>query len=409
MSYRSRGQSGRISPTLILSYVFDWFIIVAAAGIGAWLATITPNMRPFSLIDPNISFPHVEQEKISTVLMGICGAGIPMAIIFLVTFLLVPGPTVSKNTPQSLIWRRKLWEWHTGWLGLALSLSSAFLITQGMKNLFGKPRPDLLSRCQPDIDNIALYLTGSSDHYNVTNQGLPILVSAAICKQTDKHILDDGFRSFPSGHSSFSSAGLIYLSLYLASKLAISIPFLSPRAYSPDESHLSAFPSRAVRSPEAASLTRGPTPLEHDEPTGHNDRIIAARNEAAAPPVYLLAIAIIPWFASIYISATRWSDFRHHGFDILFGYTIGLITAVFAFRFYHLPIRQGAGWSWGPRSTERSFWAGIGVGSYAGTGDRVTEDTAKKSDIETGEMSLPKRRATNNDVGLTEESKIRDR
>lgn len=373
------------------------------------MATISPNKRPFSLIDPNISFPHVEKEKVSTVLMGICGAAVPMAVIFLVTFLLVPGPTVSKSTPKALIWRRKLWEWHTGWLGLGLSLASAFLITQGMKNLFGKPRPDLLSRCDPDLANIDKYALGSSAHYNVTtpNQNYPILVSAAICRATGD-TLEDGFRSFPSGHASFSSAGLIYLSLYLASKLAISMPYLSPRAYSSDESHLSAFPSRAERRNKASSsLSAGPTPFEHDEPTGHNDQIIAARNEAAAPPVYLLAIAIVPWFTSIYITATRWSDFRHHGFDLLFGYTIGLITAIFAFRYYHLPIRQGAGWSWGPRSRDRSFWAGIGVGNYAGSGSRVTEATSKKADIETGGMSPPTRRATN-DVGATEESKARD-
>lgn len=81
--------------------------------------------------------------------------------------------------------------------------------------------------------------------------------------------------------------------------------------------------------------------------------------------MYLLVLTCIPWFASIYIASTRWSDFRHDGFDILFGYLIGLICAVFAFRYYHLPISQGAGWSWGPRSRDRSFWAGVGVGTYS--------------------------------------------
>ena len=80
------------------------------------------------------------KEKISTATLIVCGLAVPVVVIFIVAILLVPGPTVSKSTPKSLIWRRKLWELHAGWLGLGLSLSASFLITGGMKNLFGKPR-----------------------------------------------------------------------------------------------------------------------------------------------------------------------------------------------------------------------------------------------------------------------------
>lgn len=111
----------------------------------------------------------------------------------------------------------------------------------------------------------------------------------------------------------------------------------------------------------------------HALSTGHNDALVAARNQAASPPVYLLVLTIIPWFASIYIASTRFSDFRHHGFDILFGYFIGTVCAFFAFRYYHLPINRGAGWAWGPRSRERSFWAGVGVGRYAGSRSKDAE------------------------------------
>lgn len=187
-----------------------------------------------------------------------------------------------------------------------------------------------------------------------------------------------GFRSFPSGHSSFASGGLIYLSLFIASKLAITLPFLAPSQYSQDGSRHSAFPSRAERREMAMQHSTEyskDSELQNShlrDPSGHDDAIIAARNQAAAPPVYLLVIAIIPFFASIYIASTRYSDFRHHGFDILFGYAIGTVTAIFAFRFYHLPLSQGAGWSWGPRSRDRSFWAGVGVGNYVGSNDGDT-------------------------------------
>ncbi|APA06282.1 hypothetical protein sscle_01g010520 [Sclerotinia sclerotiorum 1980 UF-70] len=357
---RSRN-SGKMSIAVILSYVFDWVVLIIAAVLGAIFSYQTPNKRPFSLVDPSISFPHQNHEKISTALAGVLALGLPALVILIVTFTLVPGPTVPKSVPKALIWKRKLWELHASWLGLGLSLALAFVITNGMKNLFGRPRPDLISRCIPDVANIAKYAVGGGKR----PQGI-VLVQAGICQQKDKDILNDGFRSYPSGHSSFSSAGLVYLSLFLASKLALTVPFLAPRAYTTDTSpYHSAFPSRnpprhqrndseiSDKNAETAALA-----------SGYNDGLIASRNQAAAPPLYLLLIAVIPTFLAVYIASTRFSDFRHHGFDILFGFFIGTSAAIFSFRFYHLPISQGAGWSWGPRSPDRAFWAGIGVGSY---------------------------------------------
>jgi membrane-associated phospholipid phosphatase len=73
------------------------------------------------------------------------------------------------------------------------------MITEGMKNLFGKPRPDLLSRCNPDIASVGADRL-SSDGMDFSP--LWVLVSSDICRQPNKDTLDDGFRSFPSGHSS---------------------------------------------------------------------------------------------------------------------------------------------------------------------------------------------------------------
>jgi membrane-associated phospholipid phosphatase len=115
----------------------------------------------------------------------------------------VPGPTASRGTPKALIWRRKLWEWNIGWMGLALSLATAFMITQGMKLIFGKPRPDLLSRCQPDLSRISQALVNPV----VANVAGPnwVMVTSDICTNPDRSRggeLMDGFKSFPSGHSS---------------------------------------------------------------------------------------------------------------------------------------------------------------------------------------------------------------
>ena len=92
-------------------------------------------------------------------------------------------------------------------MGLALSLASAFMITQGMKIMFGRPRPDLLDRCQPNLDD------DSIANHTVGGFGDPafsegVLVAWQICQQRDRGILDDGFQSFPSGHASSKSSSL---------------------------------------------------------------------------------------------------------------------------------------------------------------------------------------------------------
>lgn len=123
-------------------------------------------------------------------LLLVCNLAIPALFIFLACLTVVPGATTPKGTPRRLVWRRKLWELHVGWLGLAMSLSLAWFVTNGMKNLAGKPRPDLLSRCQPDLDNLDQYILGG--FVSATQSGQ--LVSGDICQNTDKGTLDDGFR-----------------------------------------------------------------------------------------------------------------------------------------------------------------------------------------------------------------------
>ena len=167
--------------------------------VGGLFSKISPNHRPFSLTDPTISFPYVVNEKISTVTLVLVALVAPAIIIALICLIFVPGPTVSDNTAKPLLWRRKLWEWQTAWLGLGLTLASTFFFTDAMKNLFGKPRPDLLSRCDPDIANLQQYVVGG---FGSQVAGGIQLVSWKICRQSNLSILNDGFVSFPSGHSS---------------------------------------------------------------------------------------------------------------------------------------------------------------------------------------------------------------
>lgn len=310
------------------------------------------------------SFPYQKNETVPVWLLLVLVIAIPVLVILVVCLVLVPGNTVPVGTPKALIWKRKFWELHAGWLGLALSIVATWFITNGMKNLFGRPRPDLISRCEPDLANFSRYIVGgvaSEDRPTDLNQvlSLGMLVSAEICQQTDDYKLHEGFRSYPSGHSSASSAGLIYLSLFLASKFAVTFPYVTPSG-NVAESAFSAFPSQMT---DAAGRPSFAGEAEHFVQRQRNLRSI--RRQAAAPPIYLLVLMVAPTLLSVFIAGSRWWDFRHHVFDIMFGYFIGLVASVFAFYYYHLPMRSGAGWAWGPRSHDKAWWSGVGSHSYA--------------------------------------------
>lgn len=73
---------------------------------------------------------------------------------------------------------------------------------------------------------------------------------------------------------------------------------------------------------------------------------------------------------------------------------------------YHLPVRRGAGWSWGPRSVDKAWGVGVGVPSYGDAknwdGQEMTNTIAKEAwpsssrseDLETGMQSRAERGPT---------------
>ena len=182
----------------------------------------------------------------------------------------------------------------------------------------------------------------------------------------------DRFRSFPSRHCTSTSpfpllllrehlrlytnskievtfAGLVYLSLFLAAKLSLTLPFLTPKSQS----------SVAYKS----------------------------RKAAAAPPLYLLVIISIPICAAIYIASTLFTDGKHAGFDVLFGSLECLLCAWFAFRYYH-PIRKGAGRAWGPRHENVAFRSRMGLKSYRAGYNACKGKEMRMDDMERGNVGM---------------------
>ncbi|KAL2832064.1 PAP2 superfamily-domain-containing protein [Aspergillus cavernicola] len=352
------------STSLFLSYIFDWILIVGIALIGYGFHRVESNHMPFSLDDLNFSYPHKDKETVRTSVMVVVSLIVPAVIIAIVCLLLTPGASLSNSSSRALLWQRKIWEWNAGWLGLALACAGTFMATEGLKDLYGKPRPDMLARCDPDLSNIAAYaVSGLGERL----AGAPTLVSWEICRNRADLLKLDGFVSFPSGHSSFSFAGLTYFSLWLCSKFSIKLPHLAH------------------------------SPLTQDLRARNR---LAIRDSGAAPPIYLVIAAFVPFAVAFFISASRWFDYRHHGFDIIFGSLMGVVFAWVGFRLYSPPISRGTGWSWGARSREHAFfrgvgvpsnvgddnWGGLGLGIGGGAGNEIAENG--HVDLESGRRNL---------------------
>lgn len=345
-------QLRRVSKRLILSYVADWIIMVAILGIAGGFSYIDSKStrHAFYLQDPSISYPHTD-DLISNVMLYVASGILPAIIIALICLVAVPRPNAVRGSPSSgSLWRRKLWELNVGWLGLALSLFGAIAITNGLKPLAGKPRPHLLSVCDPDLSSEAIsrWRVGGLGGVDFGVATAPILVTWEICRNTDKDVMKNAFASWPSGHASTSWSGLLYLTFFFCAKLGVKIPSLW-------SSFLSRQTTTRSTLNEDSDLATNAARREPDYQT---------RDEAAAPPAYLLLLAVVPVCVAFFISISRWFDYRHHGFDIISGAVIGIFFAWLSFHIYQVPIGLGDGWAWAPRARGQAFGLLVGGRSY---------------------------------------------
>ncbi|KAJ3854642.1 phosphatidic acid phosphatase type 2/haloperoxidase [Lentinula lateritia] len=234
---------------LLLSYAPDWFV----NAIFYLLNKVDGFQRLFSLTDISfiIKLSYAVHERVPVLALYLISVVAPFSIQCIINFITV----------------RLWWDFHNSmypgfWFSLVLGLVLTGSITQFTKITVGRPRPDIIDRCQP--------ITGSVDP-------ISSLSSAAICTQTDSYIMRDGFRSFPSGHSSMSFAGLGFLAFYLAGKL-----------------HLF-------------------------DRKGH---------------VGKAWISLTPFAGAALVAISRTMDYRHHWQDVVVGSLLGTVMAYFSYRQY---------------------------------------------------------------------------
>ncbi|KXN82579.1 Phosphatidate phosphatase PPAPDC1A [Leucoagaricus sp. SymC.cos] len=241
---------------LLISYAPDWIITIVLAAIFFSLDKVEGYRRVFSLEDTSYNGSYAVHERVPDVALYF--------ICFVAPVLLQP--VVNVLTVRS--W----WDLHNATLGLIFGLALTGSVTQFVKITVGRPRPgrtlDFLDRCKPPA--------GATDpEFGAT--------SWTICTQTDNLIMRDGFRSFFSGHSSLSFAGLGFFSFYLAGKM-----------------HL--FDKRG-------QTLKG-------------------------------WLALAPFSAASLVAISRTMDYRHHWQDVLVGAIVGTVFAFFSYRQYYPPLES---------------------------------------------------------------------
>ncbi|KAF2022065.1 PAP2-domain-containing protein [Aaosphaeria arxii CBS 175.79] len=270
----------RLPKRVIFSYIFDYVIIVVLIVAFYIVDKIPPFYQPFSLDNYTLWYPYADPERIPVFQLCLICVAAPAAIIAFYT-LVIDG-LFSHQTPMpagahglrklSGRYRLKdrLWELNCGILGLGVAVGAAFTITGALKNAIGKPRPDLIHRCNLNMDMVKAIADRT-------------LATVKFCQEEDKAKLNDGFKSFPSGHSSTAFAGLFYLSLYLAAKL----------------------------------------------------HVLDSKGE-----VWKAFIVLVPTLGACLVAGSRIMDARHHPFDVLFGSAMGILVAWGSYRQYFPPVSE---------------------------------------------------------------------
>ncbi|CAD6232581.1 unnamed protein product [Miscanthus lutarioriparius] len=165
--------------------------------------------------------------------------------------------------------RRDIYDLHHAALGVLFAVLITAVFTDVIKTAVGRPRPDFFWRCFPDGKQLYNQVTGD-----------------VIC-HGEKNFLTDGRKSFPSGHTSWSFAGLGFLSLYLSGKI---------KAF---------------------------------DRQGH---------------VAKLCIVILPLLLASLVGVSRVDDYRHHWEDVFVGGLIGFIMAVLCYLHFFPPPYHDQGW-----------------------------------------------------------------
>jgi len=301
------GWTWEVLVRLVLAIVF---------GLSALL--IDPFLRWVEVRDwPNYNYPHAEPETIHPMVVFGLIVLLPLILLICVTLFARPYAWGTKFSTPGMMKKRIGAEWMLVILAASMAYLVNGVITDVAKNLYGRPRPDFLSRCftpnEPKFRQNGPkgneWITLPSRIYEFSNTDLqkeairrfgeqgtekgsvafPYIedvgnfIDYQNCINSDDHFLRrGGRRSFPSGHTSFAFAGSTFCALY-------SFYWLGK-----------------IRS----------NTIQFMKLPGYSLRISA------------FFLWLVP---AIYVGISRTQDYRHFPTDVIGGALIGIITTTLCF------------------------------------------------------------------------------
>ncbi|KAJ8567446.1 hypothetical protein K7X08_019654 [Anisodus acutangulus] len=216
--------------------------------------------------------------------------------------------------------RRDVYDLHHAILGLLFSVLVTAVITDAIKDAVGRPRPDFFWHCFPDGKNV----------YDKWGD--------VVC-HGDKNVIKEGHKSFPSGHSSLSFAGLGFLSLYLFGKI----------------------------------------------------RVFDCRGHVAK-----LCLVLLPLLLASLVAISRVDDYWHHWQDVFAGGLIGLVVAALCYLQFFPPPYHDQGWA--TYAYCRVLEESQGT-AQADNGENANANNTRIAEVQT--ESRPNERNDNGSMGIS--------
>uniref|UniRef100_A0A453KLC0 Phosphatidic acid phosphatase type 2/haloperoxidase domain-containing protein n=7 Tax=Triticinae TaxID=1648030 RepID=A0A453KLC0_AEGTS len=234
-------------------HMYDWIILLLLAVIDGLLNIIEPFHR------------FIGKDMMTDLRYPLKGNTVPFWAVPLIGIVL---PCVIFG---GIYFKKKnIYDLHHGILGILYSVLITAVITDAIKDGVGRPRPDFFWRCFPD---------GKDLYDNVT--------TGVLC-HGEKSVIKEGHKSFPSGHSSWSFAGLGFLTWYLTGKIAVF------------------------------------------DRKGH---------------IAKLCIIVLPLLTAALVAVSRVDDYWHHWQDVVAGAVLGLTVASFCYlQFFPYPYDADGLW-----------------------------------------------------------------